>query len=438
MGEHPNAAMTPKVAQRFRFWQHWILLSALIGYALYYFVRDNLNVAMPAMEKDLGISKADLGLFLTLNGLLYGVSKFINGMFVDRLNARWFMAAGLALSAVLNIAFGSSSSVLALGVLWTLNGWVQGLGFPPAARLMTHWFSPKELATKMSIWNVSHSIGAGLILVMCGYLVLSGWRWCFYVPAGLALVGAVYLAVALRDTPESLGLPEVEGTAAPAPPAQPGGGYRDDEPAGVWQTLARYVFSNPWIWLVSVANFFVYVVRFGLIKWGPTFLQEARHLTPQQSGWVVGAIEFGGGVLGMVTCGWLTDRVFGGRGARTCLFYMILCTACLVAFRSLPENAPFALEAALLIGAGFAMYGPQALIGIIGANLGTKKAAATAGGFTGMFGYFSSIVSGVGVGWLVDRHGWDAGYNLFIAASAAGVVVFAVCWRAPAHGYGKK
>jgi OPA family glycerol-3-phosphate transporter-like MFS transporter/OPA family sugar phosphate sensor protein UhpC-like MFS transporter len=52
-----------------------------------------------------------------------------------------------------------------------------------------------------------------------------------------------------------------------------------------------------------------------------------------------------------------------------------------------------------------------------------------------MFGYFSTIVSGVGVGALVDAHGWDAGYNLLIAAAVAGAVVFAFCWKAPAHGY---
>jgi sugar phosphate permease len=431
MGEAPKT-IDSDVSREFRRWQIRILIAALIGYALYYFVRKNLSVAMPAMEKDLGITKTDLGLFLTLHGLFYGVSKFINGMFVDRLNARWFMAAGLAASALLNVAFGFSSSVVLLGIIWTVNGWVQGFGFPPAARLMTHWFSPKELATKMSIWNVSHSIGLGLVVVLCGYLIGWGWgwRWCFYIPAGLAFVGSVYLAVTLRDTPESLGLPEVAGSA---------GGDPADEPVGLWQTLIRYVFSNPWIWLVSFANFFVYIVRYGLIDWGPSFLQQARHLTPEQSGWLVMAIEIGGGALGMVSCGWLTDRVFGGRGARTCVFYMILCTACLVAFQSLPPNAPFAVEAALLIGAGFALYGPQALVGIIGANLGTKKAAATAGGFTGMFGYFSTVVSGVGVGVLWDKYkNWDIVYNLFIVSSIAGIVVFALCWNAPAHGYKKQ
>ena len=43
-------------------------------------------MAMPVMEADLGIKKAQLGLFLTLHGLLYGVAKLCNGMLADRAN----------------------------------------------------------------------------------------------------------------------------------------------------------------------------------------------------------------------------------------------------------------------------------------------------------------------------------------------------------------
>ena len=35
-------------------------------------------------------------------------------------------------------------------VFWLMNNWAQGMGFPPCARLMTHWFPPRELATKMA------------------------------------------------------------------------------------------------------------------------------------------------------------------------------------------------------------------------------------------------------------------------------------------------
>src|SRR4051794_38128645 len=75
------------------YWQRRILVSTIIGYALYYFVRKNLSVAMPAMEAD-GITKVQLGWFLTTHGVLYGVSKFANGIVGDRINARWFMAIG--------------------------------------------------------------------------------------------------------------------------------------------------------------------------------------------------------------------------------------------------------------------------------------------------------------------------------------------------------
>src|SRR5262245_51572897 len=104
----PAPAITPvlsepaAVEQGFRRWRWTVLLWATAGYAVYYFVRKNLSVAMPIMEHDLHITKDRLGLFLTLHGVLYGISKFIHGFFGDRCNARSLMVVGLAASAVLN------------------------------------------------------------------------------------------------------------------------------------------------------------------------------------------------------------------------------------------------------------------------------------------------------------------------------------------------
>src|SRR5438445_876861 len=175
---HPSSVATANltdpadISATYRYWRNRVLLTSIIGYATFYFVRKNLSIAMPYMEQGLGIQKTSLGLFLTLHGLLYGVSKFANGFLGDRANARSFMSIGLAASAMLNILFGFNSAAVALGVIWMINGWVQGMGFPPCARLFTHVFSPKEHATKMSIWNSSHPIGGGLIVILCGYLVV--------------------------------------------------------------------------------------------------------------------------------------------------------------------------------------------------------------------------------------------------------------------------
>src|SRR4051794_12320705 len=109
VGQGVETAIGSSRSAEFKRWQWRILLSALVGYALFYFVRKNLSVAMPVMETTLGIRKSQLGLFLTLHGLVYGLSKFLNGIAGDRLNARWFMVTGLVFCAVINIWFGFSS-----------------------------------------------------------------------------------------------------------------------------------------------------------------------------------------------------------------------------------------------------------------------------------------------------------------------------------------
>ena len=51
--------MTPEVAKKFKYWQTRTIIASMIGYALFYFVRKNLSIAMPAMQEDLGITKGD-------------------------------------------------------------------------------------------------------------------------------------------------------------------------------------------------------------------------------------------------------------------------------------------------------------------------------------------------------------------------------------------
>ncbi len=424
---------------QYRYWQRRILVSSIIGYAVFYFVRKNLSVAMPAMGKELGISKADLGLFLTLHGLLYGVSKFAHGFFGDRANARTLMVTGLLLSAVVNVFFGLSSAILAFGLFWMLNGWVQGMGFPPCARLMTHWFPPKELATKMAFWNISHSLGAGLILVLCGYLVGYGWRLCFFVPAAIAILCVGFLLFALRDTPPSLGLPEVEGTALASPkskvqnPKSKAAAQDGPVEPAFSAFLVKQVFTNPYIWILAVANFFVYTVRYAVLDWGPTLLTETKGVQISHAGWMVGAFECSG-MMGMLLGGWLTDKIFGGRGARLCVFSMVLACVSVLLFWKLPGQSRW-LSTFLLCCAGFFIYGPQSLIGTVSANQATKRAAATAIGLTSIFGYASTVLSGWGLGWLVQRHGWNAGFAGLVTIAAVGALLFVLAWPAKPHGY---
>ena len=142
------------------------------------------------------------------------------------------------------------------------------------------------------------------------------------------------------------------------------------------------------------------------------------------------------GLVGMLLAGWVTDRVFAGRGARTCVLCMTFCAVSVLLFWQAPaENRT--LSTALLMCAGFFIYGPQALVGIAAANLATKRAAATAVGFTGLFGYGSTVLSGWGLGLLVQTYGWNAAFAAMTVTAAVGINLFIAAWNAPRDGYAR-
>lgn len=419
-----------QIAAKYRVWQIRVLIFSIIGYATFYFVRKNFSIAQPLIAADLHITKQGVGLILTLHGVIYGISKFLNGFLADRGNAAVFMATALIASALLNVWFGVSSTLTILIIIWMLNGWFQGMGFPPCARLMTNWFPPKQLATKFSIWNSSHNIGSIIIILLCGFLVGGtffepNWRLCFFVPAAIAIAIAILLWVMLPDTPPSVGLPEFEGTHVELPEKE----SHEDFKAFVFQQ----VFCNKYIWLLSLANFFVYTIRYAVFDWGTTIMLEAKHTQIADSKWMLAGFEvfgFAGAMFG----GWFSDRFLGGRTVRACVIYMALAGVSVLLFWKIPDQSKL-LSTGLLCAIGFFVYGPQCLLAIACANLATKRAAATAVGLTSIFGYASTVLSGWGLGYVVQHYGWNAGFAGLIGCAVIGTLLFIAAWPAKANGY---
>lgn len=429
------------IKRQYAYWRFRIMYSCFIGYVIFYFVRQNMSIAMPVMEKALGISKAGLGTFLTLHKVLYGVSKFLNGILGDRTNPRYFMAFGLLMSAIMNIFFGLSTAVVTLGIFWMLNGWFQGMGFPPCARCLSHWFSPKERGTKWAFWNSSHQFGAGIILVLGGFLIsrrldlqipglpsihLAGWQLCFFIPALISIAASIFLVNRLRDTPGSLGLPPIEEYMQEETVKED---YEASFEKKTFQRLMlHFVLGSRRIWLLSLANFFVYILRYAFLDWAPTCLSETKGVILQHAGWMTAGFEMFG-LVGAIVAGWITDRYFKSRRAPLCAFYMVA-TLCLVfLFWKVPPGNT-AQTMIIMFALGFFIYGPQFLVAVMAADISTKHAAATAIGLTGLFGYLSSIVSGWGLGFTVDHYGWDGAFWVLLICAALATLLFVSVWNA--------
>jgi len=415
--------------KRFRRAQWKFILCSAIAYMFFYLTRKNLSMAQPAMLEEGVISTYALGTIMTVHGVLYGCSRFVNGFWADRLNGRVFMTVGLALSALMNFLFGCTSLSILFAAFWIINGWTQGMGFPPCAKMLSQWVHPDELATKQSIWNTSHSFGAVMALGLCSALFALGfgWRWCFYVPAALAALAAVFCWLTVRDNPTEEGLPPLEIVRV-----------ETKETTTVTNAdRRRLVFGNRVIWLVAFANFFVYIVRFGFLDWGPTFLKQFKGVPVAKGGLMIIAFELAA-VVGTIFTGWLTDRVFGGRGVRTCVFCMLFAALFSFGFWYLPDGAPIWEATLLLMGAGFFIYGPQSLIGVVASKMATKDAAAMANGFCGIMGYASTTVSGIGIAFIKVHFGWGVTLCSIAGFALVGMALFLFAWNASPDGYQKR
>ncbi len=427
---HKELLPEEKIDPTYKRLRFQVFMGIFIGYAGYYLVRKNFSLVMPDLI-DQGYTKGQLGIVASAVSIAYGLSKFLMGGVSDRSNARLFLSLGLLFSALTILGMGTlpllTSSVTIMFIVIFINGWFQGMGWPACGRTMVHWFSTNERGTKMSIWNVAHNVGGGLIgpLAVLGVAIFGDWNSKLYFPAMIAIVIAFIAYLLIRDTPQSCGLPNIEA-------------FRDDYPKdynksfekefSAKEIFFKYVLKNKFLWLIAIANSMIYLVRYGVLDWAPTYLDEAKGFSISESGWAYFAYEYAG-IPGTLLCGWISDKVFKGRRAPAIVIYMLLVMVAIYMYWKNPSGH-IVVDNIALIAIGFLIYGPVMLIGVQALDLVPKKAAGTAAGLTGLFGYLGgALFANIAIGFIVDYWGWDAAFILMLSACVISIVFTAFTWN---------
>lgn len=437
-----------------------VFLGAFFGYAAYYLVRKNLSLAAPGMIEAGLLDKASVGIAGSAISIAYAFSKFIMGSISDRSDARKFLVVGLILSAALMIVTGlipysttnQGANVTIIFSLMLLVGWLSGMGWPPCGRIMAHWFSQNERSFKMSVWNTSHTIGSGSLglLATAGVMLFAlfgwgeTWRAAFIFPSCIAMLLAIFCWWALRDRPQACGLPPIDEYRNDFSSRQAAKGEENKIPFK--RLFVDYIFKNKVLWLIALANAFVYLVRYGISDWAPIYLQEMGIMDAGQSNLAFSLHNYAG-VPGTIICGWISARFFKGRCAPANVIYMILVIlgillywkAAVVAqsfaatFGGDPAVIGRMIVYIALCEIGFCIYGPVALIGIQALNLVPKNAAGTAAGFVGLFGYLigDALLAKIVMGAVADNvsMGWSATFWMFIIASLLATIFCATTWN---------
>lgn len=412
------------VQQRYKYWRFRVFYGMYVGYIFYYFTRKSFTFAMPALMSDLGLQISDLGILSSILSITYGLSKFLSGILADRSNPRFLMSIGLILTGIFNIFFGMSSSIVFFAIFWGLNGWFQGWGWPPCARLLMNWYSQKERGTWWGFWNTSHSVGGALIPLIAAFCVQYwGWRYALYLPGVLCIVIGFFIMNRLRDTPQSLGLPSVEKFRND----QPNSVKDEERTLSVKEVLVKHVLSNKYIWILAISYFFVYVIRQAINDFGALFLIKVKGYSIIAANGSVFWFE-AGGICGSLVAGWASDKIFKGRRGPINVLFSLGVIFAIAGLFAIPAGM-IVFDYALMFLIGFLIFGPQMLIGMAAAELSHKKAAATANGFTGWWAYLGAAAAGYPITKVCEVWGW---YGFFVALAlcgAASVFLLLPLWK---------
>lgn len=382
----------------FRHHRWRVMVAITLGYSLAYTCRLALSVVKKPLI-DTGIfSPSELGLIGSALFYAYAIGKLVNGFISDHANIKFFLAAGVLMSALVNIGMGFSTLLWVSVLLWGLNGWFQSFGAPACVVAMTNWFGNRERGRWYGIWSTAHSLGEGMTFVVVGGIVaILGWRFGFWAPGLICIAAALGMYVLMQDRPGTLGLPNVndwrgerwQQTAAGA-----------SQPHRVLSTQLS-VLRIPAVWVLALASSSMYVTRYAINSWGVLYLQEAHGFSLVEAGSFL-MVNTIAGIVGCISFGLVSDTWFGARRPPANLLFAVVEIAglCLLFFG--PHTQ-------LSIGLAFVLYGiglnglVTSLGGLFAVDISPKRAAGAAMGVIGVFSYIGAALQENISGHLIER-----------------------------------
>jgi MFS transporter, OPA family, sugar phosphate sensor protein UhpC len=412
-------------------WRLRIFALTWLAYAGFYLCRKNLSVLMPVLQGDLGISKLDLANIVFAYSLAYALGQFVSGVLADRYGPRTVVTAGLLLSIGSNVAMGFSPVVLALFVLGILNGAGQSAGWPGLVKNMATWFRPEERGVVMAWWTTNYVLGGFLATIIATFIIsnampLPGARWQhgFWIPALLLCGVTIVFALFTRDRPEDAGLPAIVPEESAASPVAT---HEQKSPAndGVsfWEVMKR-----PAVWITGITAFLLKVIRYSFLFWLPLYMTDHLSYSTERAGYASSVFELVG-FLGALLAGYASDKLFRARRFPVVTIMMTgLGLVCLVHPLLAARGLGWNLVGIALIG--IFTYGPDTLMqGAASQDAGLGGGAASAAGIICGIASLGQLVSPYLVAIAVDRLGWDALFQFFVAVSFLGALLTARFWN---------
>jgi EmrB/QacA subfamily drug resistance transporter len=181
----------------------WLLVGTILGTAVVFIDSTVVNVALPAIQDDLGGGVS--GLQWTIDSYLLALSALIlvGGSLADLYGRRRMYIVGLVGFGLASLLCGLAPNIGTLIAARALQGVAGALLVPGSLAIIEASFHPSDRSTAIGAWTGFGGIGPALGPFVGGWLVdAASWRWVFLVNIPF-VAAAVWVAV--RHVPESRG-----------------------------------------------------------------------------------------------------------------------------------------------------------------------------------------------------------------------------------------
>jgi len=381
---------------------------------------------MPIIIDELGYTKNDMAMVLTVYSFTYMLGQFINGYMSDRWGPRLIVSTGLVIAVVANFTIGMYGSLLAFVFLMGVNGLGQSTGWSGLVKNMTPWFRTNERGVVMSWWSTCYVIGAFLATVFATYwatnetiLVEWGWKRAYIMPAVVLAVIFLLYVTFTRNRPQDVGLPilvkEAEDTASTKSKSEQ-------------FHIVKKLVSKSELWVAASIYFVLKLTRYVFLFWLPMYMVEALNYSSQESGYLSSIYELVG-FLGVIAAGYISDRLLNSK--RFPVVAVMLFMMAIVCFIQ-PLIADLGMVAVgINIGLiGIMTYGPDSILGgALAMDIGGKKGAAMAAGIINGVGSAGQLLSPFIAAYVSEKLGWDALFYGFVVLGLIGAGLAVSKWN---------
>ncbi len=197
------ATDSPKVAHPW-----WALTSLLIGLSMIIIDGSVVNVLLPDMVDDLGLTQTDAQWVNSIYSLLFASLLITVGLLADKFGRRLLFLVGIAVFLVGSLASGSANSPEFLIAARAVQAIGASMMLPSSIAVINVLFEGRQRAIAFGMWGAVFGGAAGLGPLLGGWLAEEfSWRWAFLINIPIGVIAAIMV---LRTVPENFG-PKVLG-----------------------------------------------------------------------------------------------------------------------------------------------------------------------------------------------------------------------------------